>query len=112
MGAGSALSASQTDQVLSMLGAVDLYNENVLYTDLLVKGIDIANIAGLVVLPLAIAYMISLQGRELTENEEEDWVCVIGEIADEICGPMSFDSTDEMTCVEDFSAGKLRWVCS
>jgi len=105
--AGSAASSTQTDTVLQMLGAADMYNENVLYTDLLVKGVDVANVAGLVVLPLAIAYLISLQRADLTEAEE-DWVCVISEFAEEICGRPSFDSTDQMTCVE---ANDGRWVC-
>ena len=90
-------------------GAADLYNENVLYTDLLVKGVDVANVAGLVVLPAAILYMLSLQSRSETTGDEEDWMCVIGELAEEICGPVSFDSTGEMTCVEDSKTGK--WVC-
>eukprot|EP00316_Scyphosphaera_apsteinii_P017741 CAMPEP_0119313304 /NCGR_PEP_ID=MMETSP1333-20130426/28651_1 /TAXON_ID=418940 /ORGANISM="Scyphosphaera apsteinii, Strain RCC1455" /LENGTH=193 /DNA_ID=CAMNT_0007318111 /DNA_START=32 /DNA_END=613 /DNA_ORIENTATION=- len=110
--AGSAVSAGQTDQVIAMLGAADLYNRNVLYTDLLVKGVDMANAAGLVVLPVAIAYAISRTSAAADADAEEDWVCVLGEIADEICGPASFDSTDAMTCVEDYSTGKFRWVCS
>ena len=91
-----------------MAGAADLYNQDMLYTDLLVKGVDVANVAGLVVLPLAIAYMISLHSAGDLSEAEEDWVCVISELAEEICGVPSFDSTDQMTCVE---ANDGRWVC-
>ena len=44
----------------------------------------------------------------------EDEACIIKETEDEhVCGPVSFDSTDDgMVCVEVTEGGKLRWECA
>jgi len=36
--------------------------------------------------------------------------CLV-EFDEPLCGPLSFDSTDDYVCVETFAEGKLRWVC-
>ena len=105
---GYAVSSAQADAALNLLGAADLYNSNVLYTDLLIKGLDAANAAGLLALPLAIAYYAtSLRAAEA--EAEAEWACVVSELAEEVCGVQSFDSTDAMMCVEGSDG---RWVCA
>jgi len=114
--AGYGLSAASADQSLAMLGKADMFNQEVLFTDILAKGVDSANAVGIVLLPLAVLYLLKVQGRgALTEDQQEEWVCVIDELAanvESICGPASFDSTEDgMTCIADESGASIRWVC-
>jgi hypothetical protein len=71
---------------------------------------ELAQNAGWLVLPLSLFYL-TMSGAMKAE-EAVDWACVITGDAEEVCGAASFDSSSDMVCVEDYSSGKLRWVCS
>jgi hypothetical protein len=114
---GFGASTYSTDTSLSMLGAAGLFNEHVLFTDILMRWADRANTAGNFVLPLAVLYLMQAKPStylataeaDLAEIEEE--ACLIA-MEEPVCGKESFDSTDDgMICVEDYSRGSLRWVC-
>jgi hypothetical protein len=113
--AGYGLSTATADEALARLSHANLFSQDVLYTDLLMKGLDGANAAGIVLLPLAALYLMKAQGQLLPEEDVEDWACIIDEFsssAASLCGPASFDSTEDgLTCIADESGDSIRWVC-
>ena len=64
--AGAGLSAATSDSALSTLGSTGLLDQDILYTDLLVKGYDAGNTFGYAV--LALALMIALASPEAWES--------------------------------------------
>jgi hypothetical protein len=115
---GYGTSSVSVDSSLSMLGAAGMYNEHVLFTDILMRWADSANQAGTAILPLAILYLmqaapsayLETAEADLTDLEEE--ACLIA-FEEPVCGNLSFDSADDgFSCVEAYTNGKLRWVCA
>ena len=43
--------------------------------------------------------------------EVADEACLVDAV-EQVCGPLSFDSTPEMACVETYVDGQLKWVCA
>merc|ERR1712083_1031449 len=114
--AGVALSAAQADTAISMMGSTGLFNYDALFTDIVVEGVDVANAAGWALLPVSFFFFaVQTQEALLADEQAEDEVgaCLVDEVAGKhICGHASFDSADGMVCIEDYSNGKLRWVCA
>ena len=94
------------------LGQSGAFYDQVLFTDTLMRGLDAANMAGLAVLPLAALYLFQATPSaeyDIDAANEDTEACLVDV---PICGRASFDSTDDMVCVEHFSDGKYRWVCA
>ena len=112
--AGAGLSAATSDSALSTLGSTGLLNQDLLYTDLLVKGYDAGNTFGYAV--LALALMIALASPEAWESaatlaiEEVDACLLDYDEAGPICGKATFE--DGLTCIEQIMNGQTRWVCA
>jgi len=110
---GAAVSSAGTDESIRMLGRSGAFNDQVLFTDTLMRGLDAANMAGFAVLPLAALYLFqatpSAELYDIDAADEDTEACLVDV---PICGRASFDSTDDMVCVEHFSDGKYRWVCA
>jgi hypothetical protein len=123
---GVGASTMSTDYSLSLLGAAGIFNEHVLFTDLLMRWLDAANVAGCATLPLAVLYLmqaspddfLATANRDAKVMAEDAEACLVtwetvGEAVESVCGAVSFDSTDDgMMCVEDYSTGSLKWVCA
>lgn len=111
--AGATISAAQADDAIAMMGNAGLFNHDVLFTDLVMQGVDVANTytyGGWAVLSVALIMYLQAQGTLPAVDEPlEDLACLVEE---HICGPASFDSGSDMVCIEDYSSGKLRWVCA
>tara|TARA_B110001452_G_scaffold208122_1_gene178368 strand:- start:117 stop:494 length:378 start_codon:yes stop_codon:yes gene_type:complete len=45
-------------------------------------------------------------------RDAADEACLVVEDKEVICGEMSFDSTDEMTCIQDPESESVKWICS
>ena len=88
--AGAGLAAATSDGALAMLGATGMFDQDVLFTDLLVQGYDAGNTAGYAV--LALALMIALASPEAWNSAavlatEEIDACLLDYEADgPICG--------------------------
>ena len=71
--------------------------------------------ADLIVLTSVVALMV-LKIDEMLTNQPaasaEDELCLVTEAVEHICGSTSFDSSDGYACVEQWSDGKVRWVCA
>ena len=71
---------------------------------------------GVVIFSVAVVAAYLRYSGESRAEEKEDWACLVPEVQIEdepVCGAVSFDSSDEMTCVETFdAAGQLRWRCA
>ena len=112
--AGAGLSAATSDSALSTLGSTGLLDQDILYTDLLVKGYDAGNTFGYAV--LALALMIALASPEAWESaatlaiEEVDACLLDYDEAGPICGKATFE--DGLTCIEQITNGQTRWVCA
>jgi len=120
---GFGASAYSTDFSLSLLGATGMAYEKVLFTDILMRWLDISNVAGCAILPLAVLYLMQASPTKYLAQANadlaaiEDEACLIEWQTDgvevPICGAVSFDSTDDgMLCVESYSSGSLKWVCA
>ena len=73
-----------------------------------------AEIAGSIVFSVALVYVFlhynkKYAGVDLLEEWPE--ACLI-EAEEQLCGNLSFDSTDDYVCIETWENGKLRWACS
>merc|ERR1719345_522077 len=112
--AGVGLAAARSDGALAMLGSTGLFDQDVLFTDLLVQGYDAGNTAGYAV--LALSLMIALASPEAWDSAavlatEEIDACLLDYEADgPICGKASFE--DGLTCIEQYTNGQTRWVCA
>jgi hypothetical protein len=112
--AGAGLSAATSDSALSALGSTGLFDQDVLYTDLLVKGYDAGNTFGYAV--LALALLIALAAPEAWESaatlaiEEVDACLIDYDEAGPICGKATYQ--DGLTCIEQIANGQTRWVCA
>jgi hypothetical protein len=65
--------------------------------------------------PTGLQNTIDLLERAVNAANNEQWdddgeVCFV-QTDEQICGPMSFDSTDDLACIEIYQDGELRWVC-
>lgn len=112
--AGGALSIAQADNALSVMASAGLFNYDVLFTDIVVNGVDVANTAGWALLPVALFLFVKqAEGGLVVDEQTDDLACLVDDVAGEhICGHASFDSADGMVCIEAYSNGKLRWVCA
>jgi len=112
---GASLSGASTDESIRMLVHTGLMNDQVLFTDTLMRGLDTANIVGLAALPLAAFYVFLVTPSDELSAIEADFdaeACLIADVEEPICGRASFDSTDDMMCVEHYVDGNFRWVCA
>merc|ERR1712129_442396 len=66
MGAGAGLAAATSDGALAMLGSTGMFDQDVLFTDLLVQGYDAGNTAGYAV--LALSLMIAIASPEAWDS--------------------------------------------
>ena len=111
--AGAGVSEASTDQTLSMLNSAGLFTEDVLFTDLLLQGIDAGNVAGYAVLMLAVTILLVkpdawAYATHLAAEEVE--ACLIDDSEGPICGPAQM--LEDMVCVEQSNGGDLHWVCA
>ena len=44
-------------------------------------------------------------------REEEEEACLMVSEKEVICGEMSFDSSDEMLCIQDPESESVKWIC-
>ena len=73
-----------------------------------------SEVAGSIVFSVALVYVFlhynkKYAGVDLLEYQPE--ACLI-EAEEQLCGNLSFDSTDDYVCIETWEDGKLRWACS
>jgi len=112
--AGAGLAAATSDGAMAMLGSTGMFDQDVLFTDLLVQGYDAGNTAGYAV--LALSLMIALASPEAWDSAavlatEEIDACLLDYDADgPICGKATFE--DGLTCIEQYTNGQTRWVCA
>ena len=112
--AGAGLAAATSDGALAMLGSTGMFDQDVLFTDLLVQGYDAGNTAGYAV--LALSLMIAIASPEAWDSAavlatEEIDACLLDYDSDgPICGKATFE--DGLTCIEQYTNGQTRWVCA
>ena len=51
-------------------------------------------------------------GDDAAVRDAADEACLTVSDKEVICGEMSFDSTDEMTCIQDPESESVKWICS
>jgi hypothetical protein len=68
---------------------------------------------GVMVFAVAVVWAYLRNSEQALADEKEDWACLLPyEQEEPACGRVSFDSSDDMVCVESYQEGKLRWVCA
>jgi hypothetical protein len=91
-----------------------------IFTDLITDGVAMSNAvffpalafaADFIVLTSIVALVVLKADEMLTASagEQVDELCLVTE---PVCGPVSFDSTDDYMCVEQWVDGKMSWVCA
>ena len=94
-----------------MLGASGMYDQDILFTDFLVQGVEVGNAAGYFL--LAMALMIAVAAPEVWATKiaaEEVDGCLIDDFEGPVCGPVKM--LEDMVCVEQTRDGKPQWVCA
>jgi hypothetical protein len=71
-----------------------------------------ADTAGVLIFAVAVvqAYL-TYSDKTFVEAATSDEACLLQD-TEPVCGPLSFDSTDDMMCIETYREGKLEWVCA
>ena len=106
------VSAETTDKSLALLSSAGMFDQDVLFTDLLVRGVDAGNVAGYAVLALAVMILVANPdawpvATHLAADEID--ACLIDDFGEgHICGPSQM--LEDMLCVADNDG--LQWVCA
>lgn len=110
--AGAEHSASTADHSLALLSGAGMFDQDVLFTDLLMKGVDAGNVAGYAVLALAVMMLaINPEAWQVSTQMAVDEIdaCLIDDFGEgHICGPSQM--LEDMLCVADSDG--LQWVCA
>lgn len=73
----------------------------------LVVTVDVTALASFLFIALE---MIASEPAGATEQSQDEF-CVVA-YEEPVCGPASFDSTEEFACIEQMINGKVQWVCA
>jgi hypothetical protein len=62
----------------------------------------------------SIVALIVLKAQEMlaAAPTNSDELCLLTQAVEPVCGPTSFDSSEEFACVEQWADGRMRWVCA
>jgi ABC-type spermidine/putrescine transport system permease subunit II len=70
-----------------------------------------ADTLGVVVFAVAVVQAYLAYSDKNFVEAATDEACLLQD-TEPICGALSFDSTEDMMCIETYREGKLQWVCA
>lgn len=79
-------------------------------TPQVIYGLSTSFDAAAVVLMVAGACLVIADMLTATDHTSEE-LCLATE-KEQVCGPVSFDSTDDFACIEREVNGQLQWICA